>query len=110
MTGRSPTCPLDTQKDVLQEVGSAVNCAMREFVDSAEDLLVKVPGGRIAVSRFFYGNQWRWEAVRNNLLFGMDALGQAVKHIDKGGVIYQRLGGTEQHAGLCPRHLPHHSD
>ncbi len=90
MTGRSPTCPLDTQKDVLQEVGSAVNCALREFVDSAEDLLVKVPGGRIAVSRFFYGNQWRWEAVRNNLLFGMDALGQAVKHIDKGGVIYQR--------------------
>ena len=89
MTGSRPTCPLDTQKDVFQEVGSAVNCALREYTDSAEDLHVKVPGGKIAVPRFFYGNEWRWEDLRNNLVFVMDSLGQYVKTIDKGGVLYE---------------------
>ena len=79
----------DNLKNIWHKVGCSVNTASREFADHALDLSVKVPGGSILVERLFYGNQWRWEHLRNHLKFNMDSLGTGIKSIDKGGVIYE---------------------
>lgn len=76
--------------DILSKVGCTVNNVSREFNDDAVDISVKVPGGSVSVQRRFYGNQWHWEHLRNNLRFNYDSLGQYIESIDKGGVVYEK--------------------
>ena len=78
----------DTWRHWKQQVGCSVNTITREFNDDAVDLTVKVPGGMLAVRRWFYGNQWHWEHLRQHLDFKKDALGN-IKAIEKGGVLYE---------------------
>jgi len=79
----------ETLQNWIHEVGCSVNTVTREFTDDAIDLSAKVPGGQISVKRWFYGNEWRWEHTRNNLIFKWDSLGNYIESIDKGGVIYK---------------------
>ncbi|MEW5801617.1 MAG: Ig-like domain-containing protein [bacterium] len=83
----------DFIKDLIIDVGCTVNTFLREFEDGATDLSVKVPGGTIDIQRKFYGNEWHWEHLRNNLRFISDPLGNSIESIDKGGVIYERWAG-----------------
>jgi YD repeat-containing protein len=75
--------------DVVEIVGCSVNTATREFNDDGSDLFVKVPGGMVEVKRLFYGDQWHWEHLRNNLVFNPDSLGSGIAAVVKGGVIYE---------------------
>jgi RHS repeat-associated protein len=96
LTGPKEQCRPETKQDVLEEVGSSVNCILREFNDEASDLSVKVPGGNASILRTFYGNQWHFEELRHNLTFILDSLGRNITSIDKGGVIYERLGSSSE--------------
>ena len=97
------------KQDVLFKVGCSVNTVIREYNDDAIDLSVKVLGGSIAVQRLFYGNEWHWEHIRNNLQFNLDFLGQYVESIEKGGVLYKRKTPTPVYVNgqiILPTMLP----
>ena len=81
----------ETLQKVFHDVGCTVNTVAREFNDDETDLSIKVPGGNISVDRLFYGDTWRWEHLRNNLSFNLDALGKEIESINKGGVIYEKV-------------------
>ncbi len=76
----------------IQNVFSSVNLLMREYFLEELDMAVKVPGGTIEAKRWYYGTKWHWEHARHNLVFKLDALGQRVATIEKGGVIYTAVG------------------
>ncbi|MFY9705888.1 MAG: right-handed parallel beta-helix repeat-containing protein, partial [Desulfobacterales bacterium] len=78
----------------IQNVFSSVNLVMREYFLEESDLEVKVPGGSIEAKRWYYGDRWHWEHTRHNLVFKLDALGQGIETIDKGGVIYQAVAAN----------------
>ncbi len=85
-------CPPENEQDVSQNVASSVHLVLREYNDRVTDLAVKAPGGAIHIERLFYDNAWRFEHLRHNLVLTLDSLGQTVKSIEKGGVIYERAG------------------
>jgi RHS repeat-associated protein len=93
-TGLRDQCVPETKQDILQEVGSSVNCLLREYNDGASDLSVKALGANVSVLRTFYGDRWHFEDQRHNLKFIMDSLGQTIQYIDKGGVLYERSSLT----------------
>ena len=78
----------------IQNVFSSVNLVMREYFLEESDLAVKVPGGTIEAKRWYYGDRWHWEHTRHNLVFKLDALGQRIETIDKGGVIYKAVAAN----------------
>ena len=78
----------------IQNVFSSVNLVMREYFLEESDLAVKVPGGTIEAKRWYYGDRWHWEHTRHNLVFRLDALGQRIETIEKGGVIYTAVAAN----------------
>ncbi len=78
----------EAKEDSREETLSSVNTVMREYNRDHVDLSVKVPGGKIEVKRWYYGNRWWFEHERNRLNFNPDSLGTGIKSIDKGGVVY----------------------
>ena len=93
--GFCSTCYLKGEvSNFIQNVFSSVNLVMREYFLEESDLAVKVPGGTIEVKRWYYGDRWHWEHTRHNLIFKLDALGQRIETIDKGGVIYQAVAAN----------------
>ena len=52
---------MDKFRHLTQEVGCSVNTVLREYNDDAVDLVVKVPGGRIAVKREYRAGRWQWD-------------------------------------------------
>ncbi|MFZ0725147.1 MAG: fibronectin type III domain-containing protein, partial [Desulfobacterales bacterium] len=80
----------------FQSVFSSVNLVMREYFLEEPDLTVKVPGGSIEAKRWYYGRKWHWEHTRQNLVFKLDALGQGVATIEKGGVVYTAVGNDAE--------------
>ncbi|MGA9535414.1 MAG: RHS repeat-associated core domain-containing protein [Desulfobacterales bacterium] len=89
------TCYLKGErKNFIQNVFSSVNLVMREYFLEESDLAIKVPGGSIEAKRWYYGGRWHWEHKRHNLIFKLDALGQRIETIDKGGVIYEAVAAN----------------
>jgi len=83
-------CRPETKQDVFQEVGSSVNCLLREYHDSAVDLSVTVPGGVASVRRNHYVGRWQFEHLRQVLATKPDSMGVSVQSVNKGGVEYRR--------------------
>ena len=48
-------------KDGITAVGCSVNTTLREYNDQATDLWVKVPNGRIALTRIYRTGTWQWD-------------------------------------------------
>ncbi len=48
-------------KESITAVGCSVNTALREYNDQVTDLGVKVPNGRIALSRIYSSGTWQWD-------------------------------------------------
>ncbi|MGB5422561.1 MAG: hypothetical protein WBN03_10405, partial [Desulfobacterales bacterium] len=93
--GFCSTCYLKGEvTNFIQDVFSSVNLVMREYYLEESDLAVKVPGGAIEAKRWYYGDRWHWEHSRHNLVFKLDALGQRIETIDKGGVIYYAVAAN----------------
>jgi RHS repeat-associated protein len=84
----------DTLIKIVHMVGCSVNSLTREYQDAATDMVVKVPGGVVAVERTFYGNQWHWEHTRNNLSFANDSFSGSVSSISRAGIPYKRLSSV----------------
>jgi RHS repeat-associated protein len=78
----------DTYQDIEQDTGCSVNCVLREYNDEAEDIFVKVPGGRIAVDRRYFGKQWYWNHQLSALERVVDPITSQVTGIIKGAVAY----------------------
>jgi YD repeat-containing protein len=57
----------DQYQYVFYDVASSVNTVTGEYLRDREDLSVKVPGGRLAVHRWYQGGQWTWEHERHDL-------------------------------------------
>ncbi|MDA8142164.1 MAG: fibronectin type III domain-containing protein [Desulfobacteraceae bacterium] len=78
----------DTYQDIEQDTGCSVNCVLREYNDRAEDIYVKVPGGRIAADRRYFGKQWYWNHQLSALDLVVDPITSQVTGIIKGAVAY----------------------
>ena len=65
-------CDKDTRKNRRQNTDSWVNTVLREYNDRTVDLSVKVPGGKIAVNRFFSDNNWQQEYRHQQLILNYD--------------------------------------
>ncbi|MFZ0613876.1 MAG: RHS repeat-associated core domain-containing protein, partial [Desulfobacterales bacterium] len=80
----------------FQNVFSSVNLLMREYFLEEPDMAVKVPGGTIEAKRWYYGDRWHWKHSRHNLIFKLDALGQRIESIEKGGVVYRAVDANAE--------------
>jgi YD repeat-containing protein len=80
-------------KDTFQTVGCRVDTLRGQFLDQADDLSVKVPGGEITVSRWFVRNNWHFEHTRHSLSFQYS--GDELKTIRKGAVLFERKESGE---------------
>ncbi len=54
---------------------SWIGLISRQYEDELKDLVVKVPGGELAVLRQFYTNGWSWPDLSRKLVFTQDSFG-----------------------------------
>jgi len=79
--------------NTIWETGCWVNAVLGQYLDQADDLTVKVPGGAVTVQRKFYNGKWHWDYVDDRLEFVPDNLGRLVA-LNKSGVTYSIVEGT----------------
>ena len=72
-----------------------MNLVLREYNRDETDLAVKVPGGRIAVTRRYENNRWQWGEERERLTLKRETIYRdgvakpgSVLQIEKAGVLY----------------------
>ena len=84
----------DQYRLVVYNVASRVNTVTGEYLRDHEDLSVKVPGGRLAVHRWYQGGQWTWDHERHDLTPVIGPEGD-ITAIRKGNTPYRAVPGEK---------------
>ena len=68
-----------------------------EYTEATDDLVIKVLGGAVRVTRSWSHNRWYLNPAWANLKFNLDPLDDSVKVIDRAGSLYERGGNDSYH-------------
>ena len=77
-----------------------------EYRETTLDLRLKVPGGTIDIARTWSQGRWWLNPAWGPLNFELDPLGQDIKLIARGGLLYERSGSSHLYIARAKSYAP----